>query len=409
MSKTSTAKSWAARLFIAICVIIIIISFAIMLVRFNILQPLGAILTSLVAFFGFFLIQRQSSLSNDIKMLKEQPSDLVELENRVDEKFGALTGHITSISQHLENTGQQNTAVDQAKLSEFEARLAAIEKGPSELPSASMAPFHEAKQNVDAALPIETDIKPAKASIISALEGDNLQMHLQPIVGLPSRRPDYFEAFMRLKTEKNEYLDSNEFNKLTESGGLLPAIDTKILFSSARLIRTLEGVNKSAGLFCTLSASTFENAKIFEQIIDFLEANKSINGSLILEISQRDYNSLKSGGLARLGKLADLGFALSLGHVADLNLKAEELAAQGFQFLKVPVSILLHADLDEEESGIRPTELASILSEQDITLIALEIEREDQAMGLIDIHVSQGQGILFAPPRAVKTELLDKK
>ncbi len=410
MKKPGAIKSWLIWLFIVACILTISISIAILLVRFEILQPLGAAIVGLLTFGGFIFFQRQITMSNDIKDLRAQAGGLSDFENGVAQKIEKLSLQISAGSDRGDFKNEHEQATLQAKVSELEDRLIVLERDPSALPSASMVPFHEASQQselkeVEAAAPSE--ITPTKTSLQSALKEDNLQMHLQPIVGLPSRSPAYFEAFMQLKTGHEEFLDTAEFNRLAEDGGLMPAIDTKILFSSARLIRTLEGLKKSAGLFCSLSASTFKNEKTFSQIVDFLEANQAINKSLILEITQRNYVALKPKGRARLGQIADLGFSLSLSEVADLALDVKKLSGQGFRFVKLPASILLHANLNENDIGIHPSRLSTTLQDQGITLIALGVEQENQAISLIDLDVRYAQGLLFAPPRAVKAELLN--
>ncbi len=414
MSEPKSIKSWLARAFITLCVFVISVSLAILLVRFEFSKPLGAILFGLAVFFGFLFLQRQNALARDVKAVKANTFDLAAYENNLQQKIEKMSQQNIALDQDTISTTEQGNIVIQDRLRALEKRLGVLENAASILPSASMAPFHQAAEN------IETDenadekkiAKLDKAKLKDALKPENLQMHLQPIVALPSRTPIYFDAFMRLKTDANDYLDGYDFHRLAEDGGLLPTIDTKILFSSVRLIRTLKSLKKSsgfAGLFCSISARTLEDSKAYKQILDFLEANQSIKKSLILEVKQRDYLALKSEGQKRLGNIADLGFSLSLGEVENLRLDADALTTQGFRFIKVPVSILLHANLDDDHESIKPNQLSSLLKEQDMTLIAIEIENENQAVSSIDFDVDYGQGLLFAPPRAVKAELLKTK
>ena len=111
--------------------------------------------------------------------------------------------------------------------------------------------------------------KPGRKKKIK-LDEKSLNMHLQPIIELPSRRPAYFDAFMRLNSADGEFVDQAEFRKLADAAGLMPSIDKKIVFSAIRMVRKLNLLKKKAGVFCQISPVSLDNAHNFREIFSFL-------------------------------------------------------------------------------------------------------------------------------------------
>ncbi|MFD0916145.1 EAL domain-containing protein [Pseudahrensia aquimaris] len=245
-----------------------------------------------------------------------------------------------------------------------------------------------------------------KIDLKQALKKDELSIHLQPVVDLAQRRPSNYEALMRLKLPAGDYLDAGQFDKLAKKGGLLPMMNRKLLHASVRMLERLEILNKKAGLFTNVSAELLEDAQAFKEMHGFLQRNKNFADELVIEISQRELRHLKPLAKDRLGQLVDMGFHLSLDEVMDLRLDIAALQRVGFRFVKIPAGILLHASVDEK-APLMPAELANAMKDVDITLIAMDVERENEVLSLLDFQVEFAQGLLFAPPRPIKKELLD--
>jgi cyclic-di-GMP phosphodiesterase TipF (flagellum assembly factor) len=59
-----------------------------------------------------------------------------------------------------------------------------------------------------------------------------------------------------------------------------------------------------------------------------------------------------------------------------------------------------------DAAGVRPADLADLLGRYGIDLVVDKIEKEAAVVQLLDCDVRYGQGFLFAPPRAVRAEVL---
>jgi cyclic-di-GMP phosphodiesterase TipF (flagellum assembly factor) len=243
------------------------------------------------------------------------------------------------------------------------------------------------------------------AMLAAAIEANRVDLYLQPIVTLPQRKVRFYEAVARLRTEDGEVLIAADFQPFAEAGGLMPRIDNLILFRCVQVVRRLAGKNRDIGVFCGISASTLSDPKFFPQISDFMQANRALAPSLVLEFAQatmRDMGPIEHESLAAL---ADLGFRFSLDRLTDLRIEPRELADRSFRF-KAPAVLLLNR-ASAQGADIHPADLSDLLGRFGIDLIADQVDGEGTVVDLLDYDVRFGQGLLFSPPRPVRTEALE--
>ncbi len=273
--------------------------------------------------------------------------------------------------------------------------VAALQLGAAETASATAS----AAPELPAPAPEETI-----AAIRSAIEAHRVDMHLQPIVTLPQRKVRYYEALTRLRTEDGQMLPPAEFLGPAEMGGLLGRIDHLLLFRCVQVLRRLLLKNREIGLFCNISAATLNDAQYFPQMVHFMEANRVLAPSLVLEFKQSAWRDMGPLELESLASLRELGFRFCMDQVTDLRFEPRDLAERGVRFIKAPVSLLLgQADAGAD---IHVADLSDLLNRHGIGLIADKIEAENQVVELLDIDLRFGQGFLFSPPRPVRAEAL---
>jgi cyclic-di-GMP phosphodiesterase TipF (flagellum assembly factor) len=243
------------------------------------------------------------------------------------------------------------------------------------------------------------------AQIARAIEANRVDLFLQPIVTLPQRKVRYYEALTRLRGDDGALIAPDDFLGYAENSGLMPAIDNLLVFRCVQVVRRLSTKNREVGLFCNISGSTLVNASAFQEIADFLQANKVLAPYLVFEFSQFAVRAMGPIEQECLARLADLGFRFSMDHVADLRVEPRELAERGFRFIKMPAALLL-SRASAPHSDIHPADFSDLLGRFGIDLIAERIENEATVVDLLDYDVRFGQGFLFSPPRPVRTEVL---
>jgi len=241
------------------------------------------------------------------------------------------------------------------------------------------------------------------AAVKSAIEANRLDIYLQPMVTLPQRKVRFYEAVTRLRDDADRILTADDFIGAAEAAGLMGRIDHMMLLRCVQVLRRLMVRNKEVGVFCNLAAATLSSPESFAQCLDFLDANRALAPSLVLEFRQATLRNLGPVEAEHLAALAQRGYRFSIDHVSDLRIEPRELAERGVRFIKVPAALLLD-QRKTPASDIHPSDLSDLLGRFGIDLIAERIEGERAVVDLLDYDVRFGQGFLFAAPRPLRPE-----
>jgi cyclic-di-GMP phosphodiesterase TipF (flagellum assembly factor) len=241
------------------------------------------------------------------------------------------------------------------------------------------------------------------AAVRAAVEENRIDIYLQPMVTLPQRKVRFYEAVTRLRDDKDQVLAADDFIAIAEAAGLIGRIDHMVMLRCVQVLRRLMVRNKDVGVFCNVAAATLGNPTTFTQCLDFLEANRALAPSFVLEFKQATFRNLGPVESENLAALAQRGYRFSIDHVTDLRIEPRELADRGVRFIKVPAALLLD-QRQSSASDIHPSDLSDLLGRFGIDLIAERIEGERAVVDLLDFDVRFGQGFLFAPPRPLRPE-----
>jgi len=252
------------------------------------------------------------------------------------------------------------------------------------------------------ALPPDRDSE-ILAAVTHAIDSNRIDIYLQPIVTLPQRKVRFYEAVTRLRDGSDQILAADDFIGVAESGGLMGRIDHMVMLRGVQVLRRLMVRNKDVGIFCNVAAATLGDPASFAQCLDFLEANRTLAPSLILEFKQAAFRSFGPVEREHLAALAQRGYRFSLDHVTDLRMEPRELADRGVRYIKVPAALLLDQD-KTATADIHAADLSGLLGRFGIDLVVERIEGERAAVELLDYDVRFGQGFLFAAPRPLRPE-----
>jgi cyclic-di-GMP phosphodiesterase TipF (flagellum assembly factor) len=241
------------------------------------------------------------------------------------------------------------------------------------------------------------------ATVTGAINANRIDIYLQPMVTLPQRKVRFYEAMTRLRDDKEQVIVADDFIVAAEAAGMMGQIDHTVMLRCMQVLRRLMVRNKDVGVFCNVAASTLSNADTFAQCIDFLDANRALASSFVLEFKQATFRALGPIESEHLAALAQRGYRFSIDHVTDLKIEPRELADRGVRFIKVPARLLLDP-AQNAGSDIHPADLSDLLGRFGIDLIAERIEGERAVIDLLDFDVRFGQGFLFAAPRPLRPE-----
>jgi cyclic-di-GMP phosphodiesterase TipF (flagellum assembly factor) len=241
------------------------------------------------------------------------------------------------------------------------------------------------------------------ATVRNAVEQNRIDIYLQPMVTLPQRKVRFYEAVTRLRDDRDEIITADHFVGIAEAAGLIGRIDHMVMLRCVQVLRRLMVRNKDVGVFCNVAAATLGDPAAFAQCLDFLEANRALASSFVLEFKQATFRRLGPTETEHLAALAQRGYRFSIDHVTDLRIEPRELADRGVRFIKVPAALLLD-QRQASTSDIHASDLSDLLGRFGIDLIAERIEGERAVVDLLDYDVRFGQGFLFAPPRPLRPE-----
>lgn len=250
-------------------------------------------------------------------------------------------------------------------------------------------------------------------TVRSALADNRVDLFLQPIVGLPQRRTQFYESFSRLRDATGRVMMPAEYLSVAEPGGLITAIDNLLLFRCVQIVRRLAKQDRRIGIFCNISMASLGDDSFFPQFLDLLTANRDMAGALIFEIGQQAFDARGSVEARNMGKLADLGFRFSVDKVSNLDLDLQDLARSDVKFLKIGAQFLLD-ELTETAGQLNLRSVPDLAAEDFVALtrrygvdvVVEKIESERQVAEILDLNVAFGQGHLFGEPRAIKEAVL---
>ncbi len=238
-----------------------------------------------------------------------------------------------------------------------------------------------------------------------ALDGNRVDLYLQPVVSLPQRKVRFYECFSRLRGDDGTVISPDQYLPLAAETGLISIIDNMLLFRCVHLIRRMGSRrSRATGFFVNISGHSLADEAFFEQFIDFLDSARELSDALIFEFKAADMVAGGDAVLGRLARLVGMGFRLSMDGVDSLDLDFAALAKRKISFLKVDAEILLSPER-QKEASIATGDLKAALGRANIDLIVEKVETERTVVDLLDYDVDFGQGYLFGEPRVAKDDI----
>src|SRR5438477_1636550 len=430
-------------IFVAICMVLIAASLGMALYALAGLRAPEAAIIALAAFTFLILynavsmrLRDRSDVGTQIADLSRGTADLARqvaeygrrlaamesktasAESIVNSRVDPLAGEINELGTLMKQLAISVAAHDDALTALAEmvpAAAAPTEDAPPEIAllnqDVSIATPAPPKQRaaIEAPAGQEHDDDEARATaelgptVTAAVEANRIDLYLQPLVSLPQRKVRYYEVVSRLRNENDKVFTAAEFIAAAEQEGLMPRIDNLVMLRCVQVLRRLLVRNKDIGLFCNIAAATLRDIVIFSQCLDFLDANRALAPSFVLEFKQSTFRNLGPLESEHLAALAQRGFRFSIDNVTDLRIEPRDLADRGVRFVKVPAALLLDQSRIST-SDIHPADLSDLLGRFGIHLVAERIEGERAVVDLLDYDVRFGQGFLFAPPRPLRPE-----
>lgn len=246
---------------------------------------------------------------------------------------------------------------------------------------------------------ISAEDKAMLERVHAAIEDDQLELYLQPIVSLPQRKPRFFEAFSRIRDVRGGVLKPAEYLDAAERANRVGVIDNLILLRSVQALRSLNVRGGQFSVFCNVSPATLYDTSFFSHFAEFLEKNSDLSSRLIFEFTSPAVQTMHPKVEENLAALADKGFAFSIDHVHNLDVDWQSLREKNFRYVKAPSNLLIRANRGDEASVRQVKKFRQSLGEAEIDLVAEKIELESNMPDILGLGIDFGQGNLFGAPR----------
>ncbi|MEO6382797.1 MAG: EAL domain-containing protein, partial [Nitrobacter sp.] len=267
-------------IFVAICMVLVSASLGLVLYSLTGLRATEAAIVALAALTFLILYNAVSMRMRDRSDVDGQISDLshgiADLARQVTEfgrRLAAAEGKIVSVNSAGQDRVQSELQSALGEINELgglvrqlAASVAAHDDRLASLPLAR-APAAEPAQDtrpVDPATaypaipPTAASPAPARndaqilTTIKNAIETNNIEIFLQPIVTLPQRKVRYYEAVTRLRDARGEILGADDFIPAAEAAGLMGRIDNMVMLRCAQVLQRLQVRHKEVGVFCNV-------------------------------------------------------------------------------------------------------------------------------------------------------------
>ncbi|NQW12306.1 MAG: EAL domain-containing protein [Alphaproteobacteria bacterium] len=237
-------------------------------------------------------------------------------------------------------------------------------------------------------------------AIETGLREERVELYLQPVVSLPQRKRRFYECFSRITTPAGSVITPEQYIPVAEREGLVDAIDNLLLVRCVQLVRRARRDHLDVGFFCNISNASLTDVDFFQDFIAFMAENRPLAETLIFEFDQASIASENYDTRLNLQRLRGCGYRFSLDQVTDMNLNLEDLAEQGFRYIKVNAH-MLHELARGDTPVLDMRAFKGALDRNAMDLIVEKIESEEMLLDLLELRVDFGQGYLFGEPRPI--------
>lgn len=253
-----------------------------------------------------------------------------------------------------------------------------------------------------------TDIEPIEENRLSdmiireklynAMDNNDLNIFMQPIVTLPQRHSVFYELYGRLHIKSGVYVTAQKYLPLIHGESIVQRLDTVLLMRAIKtLIQHYKKVNRPISYFINITPATLRNHIFMKNLLGVLSKNRNIAPALVFEMQYNEFMMLAPGELKILDGLTQIGCIFSLDHVEDIPTDIRHLKEHNIRFLKISSPVI--TQYCRSDTGF--SELLSRkhrLEVNNIDLIVEKVENEKSLLQILDLDLKYGQGFLFGKP-----------
>jgi len=239
-----------------------------------------------------------------------------------------------------------------------------------------------------------------RAALNEAVSGDQMRLHLQPIVDLSTADVVGVEALVRWEHPRRGLLGPNEFIELSEESGAVIAIGGWVLREALRLFtgwqRTRQG-NRLGYVSVNVSARQLRTPGFADQVRAVLSETGARPEWLLLEIIESPVLHNADLVWRELGELRSIGVRIAIDDFGTGYASLSCLSQMPVDVLKIDKSFIDDI-LHHPQQMVLVETIVSVAHTLDLTVVAEGIELVEHRDALVAMGCHYGQGYLFSEP-----------
>lgn len=231
-----------------------------------------------------------------------------------------------------------------------------------------------------------------------AVDGGELLLHYQPVIGMASGEIEAMEALVRWEHPERGLVSPMQFIPLAEASGLIVPIGEWVLNEACRQIRAW----RAAGLAVprvavNLSAIQVQHVDIAKQVAEVLRAHGVEPGALELEITEGSLMSRTDEVVETLRRFSAMGITLAIDDFGTGYSSLSYLKMLPVDTLKIDRSFVKDIGQDDDDTAI-VTAIIAMARSLGLKVIGEGVETEAQREFLREQGCEQYQGYLASRP-----------
>jgi diguanylate cyclase (GGDEF)-like protein/PAS domain S-box-containing protein len=234
-----------------------------------------------------------------------------------------------------------------------------------------------------------------------ALDGNELELHYQPLINLDDGTIESFEALIRWHHPTRGLVEPSQFIPIAEETGLIIPIGRYVLREACRQLmqwRTELPASHNLSIGVNVASSQLHDANFVTEVGDALTDTGLEAQHLVLELTEGTLLSDTTLVQQRLHELKALGVRLAIDDFGTGYSSLAYLRTFPVDFLKIDRSFVNELSHEQDEGRVMVRSIIGLGHNLSLTVVAEGIEDSHQLDELRDAGCNIGQGFLFARP-----------
>lgn len=237
----------------------------------------------------------------------------------------------------------------------------------------------------------------AAAELRERLRAGALEVHYQPIVSLPDRRLQGFEALARVRASTGRLLHPPGFVELAETSGLIVPLGLEVLATAVSDLSRwrCDPALVSASVNVSVSPAQLADDTFAASVRQIMRAHGLPAATVVLEITESQLVGPDAQRTVAVGEAA--GVRLALADIGTGSTRLDSLRRLPVHMLKLDRSFAEGIGRGGLDTTV-VNKLLDLAYELDLPVVAEGVETHEQAATLTAWGCTSAQGVLFGRP-----------